>query len=456
MSAIVDYWNIRTKGQITWPEWQAVLDNPAAFPGFPILRDSNDLPGIPGSGTLLYVGTRFLNAHEVSTDGIDVDLVWTQGLGDFGRLRTELQWTHVFGYTQSFGADATYEFTGTQGPYSVSSGAGTREDRANLIVGWTRGPLAITGTVRYVSDYESTLWQGYAPVGRSRCLSRLDGPDCHVSSFTTLDLSASYLGFRNWQIFGSIINVFNRLAPFNPAAAFGGVNYNYNYALSGARGPNSTSACDTPSHRRVGPHLVPVDARPSAACNHRGSRRRRAIRPTSRTSRTSELLGASVHSKLAIRGDLYREIEQDSTAANCADHHKGNGRGHVVESPIRICHGHSSEESQAICGVQPYPKRGGPATVDLIERLREDDVSLLDDGMADTSRIRGSRQITDLCLPALAVRRDATANAVHHAPEQHRQQAARTVLARPSAGDGWRLPMDRPPRTRLGNDERRF
>ena len=51
-----------------------------------------------------------------------------------------------------------------------------------------------------------------------------------------IDLSAQYTGFKNWQIFGSIINVFNRIAPFNPAAAYGDVNFNYNYAFSGGTG----------------------------------------------------------------------------------------------------------------------------------------------------------------------------------------------------------------------------
>ncbi len=57
-----------------------------------------------------------------------------------------------------------------------------------------------------------------------------------VDSFTTFDLSASYKGFKNWEIFGSIINVFNEKAPFASAAAYGFVNYNYNYAFSGATG----------------------------------------------------------------------------------------------------------------------------------------------------------------------------------------------------------------------------
>ncbi len=76
------------------------------------------------------------------------------------------------------------------------------------------------------------------------CLWHLDGApgttneqtSCSVDSFTTFDLSASYKGFKNWEIFGSVLNVFNEKAPFAPAAAYGLVNYNYNYALSGALG----------------------------------------------------------------------------------------------------------------------------------------------------------------------------------------------------------------------------
>jgi iron complex outermembrane receptor protein len=235
LSAIVDYWNIRTKGQITWPEWQAIVDDPAAFPGLPVLRDpNNNLPGVPNSGSIVFVGSQYQNTNVVKTDGVDVDVVWKRSFGDYGTLRTELQWTHVFNYTQAFSGGASYDFAGTQGPYSISSGAGIPQDRANLIIGWTRGSFAVTGTVRYVSDYQSVAWQGAQET--DGCLNAQDGPDCHVASFTTLDLSASYSGFRNWQVFGSIINVFNRLAPFNPAAAYGGVNYNYNYAFSGATG----------------------------------------------------------------------------------------------------------------------------------------------------------------------------------------------------------------------------
>jgi iron complex outermembrane recepter protein len=237
LSATIDYWNIRTKGQITFPELNAVLLDPGAFQGSSVIRAGNDLPGIPNSGTILFVGTQFQNVSLVETDGIDLDFVWKQALGDYGNLRTELQWTHVFAYTQTFGGGARYDFVGTQGPYSISSAGGTPQDRANLIVTYARGPFSVTGTLRYVSDYQAINWQGDTPPPDApQCLPPIDTPGCHVASFTTFDLSASYSGWKNWQVFGSIINVFNRIAPFNPAAAYGGVNYNYNWAFSGATG----------------------------------------------------------------------------------------------------------------------------------------------------------------------------------------------------------------------------
>jgi len=130
--------------------------------------------------------------------------------------------------------DQTFNYVGTQGNYDVSSGSATPKDRINIILPWDFGAWNLTGTVRYISDYESTTWQGAKET--DGCLSQFDAADCHVSSFTTLDLAGRYTGFKDWEIWGSVINVFNRRAPFNPAAAYGNINYNYNYASSGATG----------------------------------------------------------------------------------------------------------------------------------------------------------------------------------------------------------------------------
>jgi len=234
LAAHVDYWNFRIRNQITFGSLQATVDDPSRFPAARIGRDSNDLPGIPNSGTLLYVQAPYQNANSVVTDGVDVDLLARLPLGAAGTITAELQWTHVLKYVETFANAVALDFAGTQGNYDVSSAAGTPKDRINVIVGWQNGPLMVTGTVRYVSDYSEIPYRG-APIPEG-CLSSLSAPQCHVASFTTLDLSAAYNGFKNWQVFGSIINVFDRIAPFNPSSAYGSVNYNYNYAFPGATG----------------------------------------------------------------------------------------------------------------------------------------------------------------------------------------------------------------------------
>ncbi|MFO1312213.1 MAG: TonB-dependent receptor [Burkholderiales bacterium] len=229
-NASIDYWNITTNDKITGADPQAVLDNPAGFPSATIVRDTNNLPGIPNSGTVLAVAAPYENADKVFTDGIDVAATWRLPLGDYGRLTTTLEWTHIFTFERTIGG-TTYQYAGTHGPTSLSSSAGMPQDRANLVLAWDRGPWNVAGTIRYVGPMDN-IESDQQP----DCLTFAANGYCTVASFTTLDLSAAYKGFKNWEIFGSVINVFNRLPPFDRQAGYGAYNFNYNYAFSGAMG----------------------------------------------------------------------------------------------------------------------------------------------------------------------------------------------------------------------------
>ncbi len=229
-NASFDYWNIETKDKITGADPQAVADNPAGFPAATIIRDTNNLPGIPNSGTLFAVSAPYENADKVKTDGYDVAATWRQPIGNYGNLTNTIQWTHINKFTRNIGG-TTYSYAGTHGPTSLSSSAGMPKDRFNIVIAWDRGPWNVAGTVRYVGpmdDIESRQ--------QPDCLNFGDEGYCTVASFTTLDLAASYKGFKNWEIFGSVINVFNATAPFDRQAGYGSYNFNYNYALSGAVG----------------------------------------------------------------------------------------------------------------------------------------------------------------------------------------------------------------------------
>jgi iron complex outermembrane receptor protein len=231
LSGTLDYWNIETKDVISGADPQLVVNSPAAFPSAFILRDpTTALAGIPNSGTLLAVASPFLNSFKQATDGIDVSARYRIDAKSWGVFTPAFEWTHIFHFTRDFGDGTKYEYAGTHGPTSLSSSAGIPKDKWNLALAWERGPWNVTGVVRYVGPMD-TIEAEELP----DCLQP-DFGNCTVASFTTLDLSASYKGFKNWEIFGSVINVFNRIAPFDVQAAYGGYNYNYNYAGTGATG----------------------------------------------------------------------------------------------------------------------------------------------------------------------------------------------------------------------------
>jgi iron complex outermembrane receptor protein len=233
-SGSVDYWYIKTKQQIQQPDPQLTLNNPAGFPLNQIVRDpttdlidpDTGLP-IPNTGTVQAVIGPYTNVSSVVTNGIDFDFLYRFPATDYGKFSAELQWTYTISFKRTINGE-TIHYENSHGPTALSSSAGMPQNRFNVILGWTQGPWTATGTVRYVDPIPQTESKG------SDCLH----PDlsCRAPSFTTLDLSAGYTGFMNWNIFGSVINVFNRKAPFDPQAGYGLYNYNYNYAQSGATG----------------------------------------------------------------------------------------------------------------------------------------------------------------------------------------------------------------------------
>jgi iron complex outermembrane receptor protein len=238
LSGTLDYWYIKTKNQIQQPDPQAVLNNPSSFPGTSVIRDTNNLPGIPNSGTVLLINGAYQNISNVTTDGIDLDVLGKYNTTDYGKYTAELQWTHIFEFKRTLGG-VTLDYVDSHGPTNLSSSAGMPQDRINVIFGWSMGGWAATATVVYISPIPQTESKGLTDAdGNNPCLqSNLVNPDtCRAPSWTTLNLQGQYTGFKNWTIYGSVINVFNRIAPFDPQAGYNLYNYNFNYAQSGATG----------------------------------------------------------------------------------------------------------------------------------------------------------------------------------------------------------------------------
>ena len=244
-SLSIDLWEIRRKNEILQADLSAILANPSGFPDARIVRQVNDdpidavtgLPVVGGPGTLLAVSTPYVNGPSTKTNGVDIDLRQRFNLGAIGKLTGSLTWSHVSSFKRTLEDGSVREYAGTYGPTALSSSSGMPKDKATLGVTWDRGPLSVTGLVNYVSGLKNVEYKD-DPLG---CLLTFDdGTDapagCKGASFTTFDLSAKYDFTKNFQLYGSILNVFDRIAPYDKSAFYGITHYNANYNQIGALG----------------------------------------------------------------------------------------------------------------------------------------------------------------------------------------------------------------------------
>ena len=101
---------------------------------------------------------------------------------------------------------------------------GTPKDRANFGATWDVNAFKLSTVVNYRGSMDNTPWRGQP------CASQFaDGSPapsgCELKSFYTIDLSGSWKPTESWEIFGSVANVTDRIAPLDPLT-YGGVNYN--------------------------------------------------------------------------------------------------------------------------------------------------------------------------------------------------------------------------------------
>ncbi|MFS2026294.1 hypothetical protein ACL58G_29820 [Massilia sp. GER05] len=92
------------------------------------------------------------------------------------------------------------------------------------LLSWDRQDLNVTATANYRADMQNVYCAG------DKCASQYangsPAPDnCRLASFTTIDLSARYQVTQQLQVYGSITNLFGKIAPQDPLT-YGGTSYN--------------------------------------------------------------------------------------------------------------------------------------------------------------------------------------------------------------------------------------
>ena len=189
-----------------------------------VVRADNNLPGVPDSGTLLAVSVDYVNANSTTVEGVDLDVRQDFEMGRYGTLGLDLQWTHISSFERIEPDGTRFEYAGTHGNCDITNCVGTPEDRINFGTTWDVGSFSVSGIVNYISAFDNR-----ASEGDTCANSFADGTDaprgCRIPSFYSIDLSARWQATPAFQVFGSVQNVTDRVAPLDPLT-YGSVSYN--------------------------------------------------------------------------------------------------------------------------------------------------------------------------------------------------------------------------------------
>jgi iron complex outermembrane receptor protein len=221
-SMALDVWRIKRSDEINPMPYNEVAARPDA------IRSDNNLivngKVVPNSGTLIVAFAPYRNSSYTQVKGVDFDFSHRLTLGEYGKLRGDLKVTHLISWLRAESATVQYQYAGTHGNCDTSNCAGTPKDKATLALSWDLGPWQVATTTGYRSAMEMRAFKGDICA-----FSYADGTPapkgCRLASFTTTDLSVKYQFSKQLQLFGSVANLFDKIAPLDPLT-YGGLSYN--------------------------------------------------------------------------------------------------------------------------------------------------------------------------------------------------------------------------------------
>ncbi|HEY2400160.1 MAG TPA: TonB-dependent receptor, partial [Steroidobacteraceae bacterium] len=219
MSLDVNAWWLERRHEINGVDPFAILAGASGWPRAQVLRDA--------AADVLEVSSPFENNSRSRLHGIDFDVSQQVHLRTAGNLAARLNWSYLASFKKTFDGGVSYQYAGTHGPMAVSGNTGTPRNRANLSLRWDRGPVSASADVNFVDSFLNIDHVG------AGCASMLADASpaprgCRIASFTTVDLRSSYRPGKNVELFASVSNVLDRIAPLDPSAY---INLNFDPAL---------------------------------------------------------------------------------------------------------------------------------------------------------------------------------------------------------------------------------
>lgn len=246
-SMTVDFYRIRKNNVISSGPLSgtALADYFAGQPlpaGYSVTLNAPD-PLFPAAiQTVQIVNSPYANAASEVTSGIDITANVDLRLSPSVRLSSSVEVTDIFkfDFNPCLPASApgcqTQHYVGTQGPYIISSGAGTPKWRGNWSTSLDMGPLTLTGTAYYTSGFFSTGEdQNGAGTGYNCATAIFDPSFCKVKRYIQVDFTGSYKVNDRFTFYMNVINAFDVKPPFDPAD-YAANNYNPTWSYGGIIG----------------------------------------------------------------------------------------------------------------------------------------------------------------------------------------------------------------------------
>ncbi len=214
----LDGWQIKRTNEIN------VETTDAAIAAGKVIRSDNNLPGQANTGTLLAALANYVNSASTTVRGIDLDVRQGFDLDSAGKLNLDLQWSHITTFEREELDGSSLEFAGTHGNCDVTNCIGTPKDRINFGATWELGNWSLSGVVNYIASFKNVRAEGDVCASRYADGSPAPG-GCRIPSFTTVDLSSRWKAKDGVEVFGSIQNLTDKIAPLDPLT-YGAINYN--------------------------------------------------------------------------------------------------------------------------------------------------------------------------------------------------------------------------------------
>lgn len=242
LSATIDFYSIKIKNQIVAGSTPDAVRGTNFTPIPQVQADGTTTLVAPPVAPIAYYAVGYVNANSTSTSGIDMDVAVHQRFEGIGELKSDLMVTWMAQYDQTIDG-VKYHLAGTHGPLIIGGDTGSPRTRIKWANTLSHGPVAVTGTLSYISGYSLTdpsfgindclsavQFAGAGATAYSGATSVPPGVSCKVGSFTTFDLEGHYDFSKSLTFEASVLNLFNKGAPLD-WATYGGGSAPYNPSL---------------------------------------------------------------------------------------------------------------------------------------------------------------------------------------------------------------------------------